>query len=222
MRFLRIFWLVLIGFLFAACTAVAPEAIIPTPTPILATAAAAVTVTAVPTEILPTATTLPTSTPFSTATVPPVAEAPIIEIPISGDLSDSRSEISGLAWYGENLILLPQYPSRFGNHLFYLPKQDIVDFLDGTFAGPLTPQQIPFSAPDLHQLKGYEGLEAVAFHNDKIFVTIESGGGDPMLGYLIAGEIEPDLSAVRLDTAVLTPIQSQTKLYNYTDETVKM
>lgn len=149
-----------------------------------------------------------------------VTEAPVIEIPISGPLSDAKAEISGLAWYGENLILLPQYPSRFDNHLFYLPKQDVIAFLDGTLADPLTPQQIPFIAPDLLQIKDYEGLEAVAFYNDQIFVTSETGGGDPMLGYLIAGEIEPDLSAVRLDTAVLTPIQPPADISNYSDETL--
>ena len=220
--FLRSCWLVLFGFLFAACTAAAPETVMPTAmpaaTPLMATST--IQATAVPTEISPTATFLPTPTPSDTATATAVPEASVIEIPISGPLSDAGAEISGLAWYGENLIFLPQYPSRFGNQLFYLPKQDILDFLDGILAGSLVPQQIPLTAPDLHHLKGYEGLEAVAFYNDQIFVTSETNGGDPMLGYLIAGEIESDLSAVRLDTAVLMPLHPQANLSNYSDETL--
>ena len=36
-----------------------------------------------------------------------------------------------MAWYGDKLILLPQYPSRYGNQLFALERQDILAYLRG-------------------------------------------------------------------------------------------
>ncbi|MEJ2749591.1 MAG: hypothetical protein P8183_17045, partial [Anaerolineae bacterium] len=163
-------------------------------------------------SITPTSTTQPTATavpPTPTGTAQPPAtavpatvtpepitasEQPIQAIPLDGPMAAASAEISGLAWYGEMLILLPQFPSRFGDQLFALSKADILAFLDGARDGPLTPQPIPLVAPDLTLLTGYEGVEAIAFHGDQVFVTIETSGGAPMLGYLAAGHIVPDLS----------------------------
>ena len=37
-------------------------------------------------------------------------EAVVIEIPLSGDIASRDAELSGLAWYGDRLVALPQYP----------------------------------------------------------------------------------------------------------------
>jgi hypothetical protein len=141
-------------------------------------------------------------------------------IPLAGPLAAASAEISGLAWYSDWLILLPQYPSHFDDQLFALPQADIVAFLDGTAAGPLTPQTIPLAAPGLTQISGYEGLEAIAFQGDQVFITIETGGGAPMLGYLASGAIAPDLSQIELDVDHLAEIEPPVPLANYSDETV--
>lgn len=202
-------WLVVL--LLAACqaqpelvaTAVPPTV---TPTPILATSTPQPTATAVP----------PTATPEPTA----ASEQTVQIIPLDGPIAAPEAEISGLAWYGDTLILLPQFPGRFGDQLFALPKADIVAFLAGTQDGPLTPQPIPLIAPDLSRLAGYEGLEAIAFHDDQVFVTIETSGGAPMLGYLAAGHVAPDLSQMELDTTSLMEIVPPAPLANYSDETL--
>ena len=38
------------------------------------------------------------------------AEAQVRVIPLAAPLDTPRAEISGLAWHGDDLILLPQYP----------------------------------------------------------------------------------------------------------------
>jgi hypothetical protein len=93
-----------------------------------------------------------------------------------------------------------------------------VAFLDGTQDGPLTPQPIPLAAPGLAQLPGYEGLEAIVFDGEQVFVTIETSNGAPMMGYLVSGRITPDLSRVDLDMNNLTEIVPPVALVNYSDE----
>jgi hypothetical protein len=148
------------------------------------------------------------------------SESPVTSIPLDGPVANADAEVSGLAWYGDTLIILPQYPDRWGNNLFALPKQDIFAFLDGDLSGPLTPMAIPLTAPDLTRIDGYEGLEAIAFIDDQVFITIEASTFTTTQGYLVAGSIVPDLSQLQLDTAVLTNIESQTGISNYSDETL--
>lgn len=174
--------------------------------------------TAVP-PTLPTAPILPTVTAVSpTPEATAVNEQPIQIIPLDGPLAAAGAEISGLAWYGDTLILLPQFPNRFNDQLFALPKAAIIAFLAGTREGPLTPLPIPLDAPDLTQLPGYEGLEAIAFQGDQVWVTIETSGGTPMLGYLANGRMSPDLSQIDLDMTNLAEIAPPVPLANYSDE----
>ncbi len=130
-----------------------------------------------------------------------------------------------MAWYGDNLILLPQYPSRFGDRedgaVFTLAKADLLDFLDGKAPQKLQPREIPFIAPGLaEQIRGFEGYEALAFSGDRVFMAIESKPGIDMLGYLVTGSIAPDLSELRLDTTHLAEITPQAHLDNMAYETL--
>jgi hypothetical protein len=130
-----------------------------------------------------------------------------------------------MAWYGDHLILLPQYPVHFANgddgRLFALSRAEIRAFLDGSLAGPLTPREIPLVAPGLAEsITNFEGYEAIAFIGDRAFLTIESGAGDPMMGYMVSGNIAPDLSALRLDPATLVELPPAADHSNMTDETL--
>ena len=175
----------------------------------------------VPTAAIPSAVTSPIPTDVSAT----VSEQLVRVIPLAGTLADKKSEVSSLAWYGDYLIVLPQYPSRFASQddgqVFAISKEDILAFLDSTSDAPITPQDIAFVAPGLaQQIAGFEGYEAIAFQGDRVFVTIESKPGRSMLGYLVAGEITPDLSMLRLDVTTLTEIPPQADLGNMTDETL--
>ncbi len=163
----------------------------------------------------------------STAELPPVpadveivAEQPVIEIPLTGPVGETDAEISGLAWYNDWLILLPQYPSVVDNSLYAVAKADIIAFLDGELESPFNPQPIPLDAPGLEDLPNYEGVEAIVFNGENVYITVESDQGSEMLGYLVAGKIEPDLSNLSVNSAAAVTIPPQTGIDNYSEESV--
>ncbi|HFE66948.1 MAG TPA: hypothetical protein ENJ93_06765 [Chloroflexi bacterium] len=223
-RILSLFlWVVLF---LAACQADAP--ITPSPTAVPSTATSLL-LTAVPpaaTALPPTAvdTAVPPS-PHPPTPHPLTPEIPVTEIPLAGPIANRNAEISGLAWYGDTLILLPQYPDFNGRgpadgYVYALPRADIEAFLRGELAGPLEPQAVPFVAPGLgRSVKGFEGYEAIAFDGETAYLTIEASGGG-MMGYLARGSIAPDLSALTLDVNQIAPIEPQTDIGNLSDEAV--
>ncbi|HLE50650.1 MAG TPA: hypothetical protein VI755_01215 [Anaerolineales bacterium] len=131
-----------------------------------------------------------------------------------------------MAWYGEYLILLPQFPSRFAQpgsdgSIYALPKAEIIAFLDGRHTTPLNPIAIPFLAPGLADLiYGFEGFEAIAFSGERAYFTIEAHSGAPMVAFLTTARISPDLSRMTLDTSTLVVLSPQTLLPNFSDETM--
>ncbi|MCC6453841.1 MAG: hypothetical protein IT328_02755 [Caldilineaceae bacterium] len=150
-----------------------------------------------------------------------ISEQPVTVIELRGPLSRRKAQLSGLAWYGDYLILLPQYPDRFENQLFYLEKQQIISFLWGDTHEPLRPQPIPLIAGDLlAQIPGFQGFEAILFTGARVFLTIEAEADQQMVGYLVSGMITPNLSELRLDPKLMTPIAPQTNLLNLSDETI--
>jgi hypothetical protein len=127
-----------------------------------------------------------------------------------------------MAWYMDTLILLPQFPSRFGSGdgaVFALSKGDILSYLDGKQSAALTPVEVPFFAPDIDQIDGFEGFEAIALSGNQAYLTIEAKP-DKMMGFLIVGAISPDLSGLHLDPSSLTKIQPQAQIDNMTDESL--
>jgi hypothetical protein len=149
-----------------------------------------------------------------------VLEQPVTEIPLRGPVSRRRSQISGLAWFGDYLILLPQYPDRFQNQLFYLTKLEIISSLRGEELKPLKPKPIPILVEALmSQLPGFQGFEAIAFEGGRAFLTVEAEVEEGMVGYLVTGNIAPDLSGLHL-TGLLGTIEAQTGLNNVSDEAI--
>lgn len=160
--------------------------------------------------------------PLSAPTSEPV-ETAVIEIPLAGDITQANAELSGLAWYGDWLILLPQYPDfparKENGRLFALSRAAITAYLDGQLTGPLRPQEVTFTAPDVWQtIRGYEGFEAIAFKDDQVFLTIEASPSWGMIGYLVKGKIAPDLSELVLDTTLYVPLPSASAENNKADE----
>jgi hypothetical protein len=159
---------------------------------------------------LPTATPLP---PTSTPAVPTPSsepgqpdEQPVTAIPLSGPASAATAEFSGLAWYGDHLVLLPQYPGRFSGGedgaLLVLKREVIEAYLGGASTTPLVPEEVPFSASGLAAtVDGFEGYEAIAFDGDRAYLTIEASTGGTMHSYLVAGRVTPGPGEVRVDPA---------------------
>ena len=67
-------------------------------------------------------------------------------LPLKGEISGKKTEISGLTWYKKQLIILPQYPDRFSENsagaLFTIPKEDILAFIDGKSLEEFNPERI--------------------------------------------------------------------------------
>jgi len=171
----------------------------------------------------------------SPATVPPEiaaaesskigTELPVTVIPLAGDIANPSAEISGLAWYREDLVLLPQYPDRFAapgdGSLFTIPKEQILAYLDGVSPDAITPHSIALSAPGLADgIRGFEGYESIAFDTDIAYLTIEASPGSSMLGYVVSGELDADLIALTLDTSTLQEIPPQAAIGNTSDEAI--
>ena len=150
------------------------------------------------------------------------AEAQVRVIPLAAPLDTARAEISGLAWHGDDLILLPQYPDRFGG-LFALRRQTILEFLDSRSPGPLVPRLVPLDEDGIpYRIGGYEGYESIAFVGDRMFLTLETHRGLPglgaMLGYIVAGQIAVDGSTASLNAMTRMELPAQAGLDNTADE----
>ncbi len=149
----------------------------------------------------------------------------MIEIPLAGPVASRQAELSGLAWYGDTLIILPQFPDfntdEGAGFIYALSKAEVTSFLNGQINQPLEPRQIPFVAPGLSEsIVGFEGYEAIAFLGDVVYVTIESRAAGGMLGYLAKGAITPDLSALNLDTSAIVAVAPQADIKNMSEESL--
>ncbi len=146
-------------------------------------------------------------------------------LPLTGDVTNPAAQISGMAWYGDYLILLPQYPNfpDEGSHgrLFAIPKADILAVVNDPTRGPLVPRAIGVYTKRRSSIGGYEGYEALVFDGNKAYLTIESelksGASE---GYLIAASMAPDLSVFTIEDEYSKPIPSRSKVENMAEETL--
>lgn len=145
---------------------------------------------------------------------PPSAEVRIRPIPMSGGAETAEAEFSGLAWWRDTLVLLPQYPERFDNNVFALAREEIEGFLDGSSAGPLEVRRVPLVAPIL-ETHTYDGFEAIAFDGDRVYVSIETQRGDTgIVGRLLSGRVEGDLDRIVIDAEPSATLEAQNGLDN--------
>ncbi len=157
----------------------------------------------------------------------PIPEEVVVEeIQLAGPVKKSEAEVSGMTWYKDQLIILPQYPDRMKSKnqgkLFRIAKKKILRYLKakGTMK-PIKPKKIDLVAPGLKaKIPGFEGFESIAFWEDRVFLTIESKPGD-MMGYLVAGTISEDMDQITLEVPdELTTILTQSSVSNFTDESL--
>jgi hypothetical protein len=154
-----------------------------------------------------------------------VSEYPVVEIPLQGPAAKNNAEFSGLSWYKDYLILLPQYPNRFSRDhngvLFAIHKDSIYASLKDPNSNPLEPIQIPFISAGIENIvDGFQGFEAIEFIGDKAYLAIEAGRGQDMMGYLVTGTISPLLDRIRIEPTSLTQNTPQIKMENKSDETL--
>ena len=152
-------------------------------------------------------------------------ELGVTEIPLTGPGAARNAEISGMAWFADTLILLPQYPLRIASGyqgaLLALPAEAINAYLDGELEGPLEPLHIPLGAPGIREaIDGFEGFEAIAFSGNRAFLTVEASPPGGTRAYVVAGLLDPDLRGLTLDLSTLVEIESQAGIGDLSDETI--
>lgn len=161
-----------------------------------------------------------TATPLKSSNI---QEVEILEIPLPQPLNENAMEYSGLAWYHEKLVLLPQYPLRGSENgtgkLNAIEKQALLAYINNPNDQAIKVEEIPFDDGGLSgSLAEFEGFEAIAFFENQVFVTIETHHGSPMMGYLVSGAVEKNLERIELNPSTLFEIPPQTNFVNASDE----
>lgn len=147
------------------------------------------------------------------------AEHGVTLIPLAGPLADRDAELSGLARWGDEYVLLPQYPGRYGGNLFTLHEVEIVAALAGLGGDGLTPAPLAFDDGGVSAtVPGFEGFEAIAIVGDRVYLTIEADDGPTMTGYLVTGAIDAAARCITLDPATLAPMAEQAPIDNMSYE----
>jgi hypothetical protein len=140
-------------------------------------------------------------------------------LPLDSAFSRPSLELSGLAWHGDTLVVLPQYPARAGGddgpQLYGIARASLQRALDDSTAS-INPFPIPLSTPDLDgHTTGYQGLEAIAFVDDRAYLLVESTAEGPgMRGHLLRGRVAPGLRTLRLQPGADRPLPQQAALPN--------
>lgn len=156
---------------------------------------------------------------------PPETAVRVIEL--AGPAASNNAEISGLAWYGDHLILLAENPDLYataGNAgaFFALPKDAILAYLDAPAPAPLEPLEIPIESADFTEVvPGFDGFEAIAFAGERAFLMIEAAAPDgTMRGYLVSGAIDPALESLTLDLDRSVMLLPQSPYHNMSYESL--
>ena len=140
-----------------------------------------------------------------------------IYITLNGDITSPDQEISGLAWYNDDLILLPQYPM---DKIYSIHKQQIIDFLDSSRT-TILPKEIIWNSSGLDKhIKGFEGYESIVFNNDTVYVTIEAERHKLNSGFIASGIIDNNKNEIKLNNKSLMKIKTPVALRNMTYETI--
>lgn len=146
------------------------------------------------------------------------SESVIQQIDIRGPMSRRDAQISGLAWWNDRLVLLPQYPS-FATpdtaHLYTISRAELdAIFQSGSGAMSIEPTPIPIDTTGLQGIAGYQGIESIAFTDDRAFLTVEAAGlAFGMVGMratLASAQIQADGAPIALsvDRSVSLPMPS--------------
>ena len=113
---------------------------------------------------------------------------PIEEIYLEGLITNPKQEISGMDWYNDNLFFLPE---NLGGHLFMISKNEIKKQISLKHKEPILPRKTKLVTPNYSKLvPGFDGLEAIAFTDDEVYITIEAENNGKMESYIVWGTID--------------------------------
>lgn len=123
-----------------------------------------------------------------------------VEIPLNGEAAKRNLEMSGLAWHGDYLILMPQYVNKDAPGFYALSKAKIQKWLSGNRSMGLTPEKIDLIQPQYDlMIPGYQGFEAITFSGRDVFLIMESKNNDIMKSFLVKGKIDMRSKKITID-----------------------
>ncbi|MCA9582623.1 MAG: hypothetical protein KC416_12570 [Myxococcales bacterium] len=140
-------------------------------------------------------------------------EVAIIELPLAPEALPGHDdpEFSSLAWYGDRLVLLPQFPERHDHRLPTIERRDVDAFVHG-LRETLPVDYLAFDAGDLATYPGYEGFEALDFVDDEAYLTAEFGG-TTVAGYVLRGAVN-ETGTLVFDPKSAQPLPHQSTVPN--------
>ncbi len=150
----------------------------------------------------------------------------LIHIQLEGDLAERRLEASGLTWYNNNLIILPQFPHKwddqFDGAIYFIPKERIESYLNGENKSPIVGEKILFVAEGLDEIgkRRGSGYEAITFIADSVYLSIESVNSGESTSYIVNGVINFEKKIITLNANSKIEIKSQTGIHNMGEETI--
>ena len=155
--------------------------------------------------------------------VPAAAEVPLQFITLAGEIATPLAEISGMVWYEDKLVIVPQHSERIlsdGSLCFYvIDRERIIAYLDGADTTAITPRSVALEAAELPELlAGFDGLEAIAIRDDMVYFTVEAEMAGAAAGYVVAGRVYNHLERVHLDLGAIKNIPSNVTVPNMSAE----
>lgn len=148
-------------------------------------------------------------------------EYDVSEIPLPAKWQDRSFEYSGLSWYGDKLVILPQYPHRSEYRIPVIQKAELARFAAAgdAYVGPIPTEEMTLDSSAFRKrLVGYEGLESIAFYGDHAFLTIETEYDTRTAGYVVRARVEG--SEIKIEYDTLRPLFTQTKIGNLAYEAI--
>lgn len=140
------------------------------------------------------------------------------ELPLDGPAAASSSELSGLAWQGDRLLLLAENPL---DGLYVLARAEILARVDEPSPAPLHPVRIPFTNPEvLHGLPHFDGLEAIVVDGDVVYLLMETRHRCAMGAVLMRGAFNEDGGQVEVDAASAVTLELAHQACNLSAETL--
>jgi hypothetical protein len=140
------------------------------------------------------------------------------EIQLTGLITDKGQEISGLEWYQDNLVLLPE---NLGGFVYMIPKERIKKQLRTSKPESIEPRQVSFKTADYSKIiPGFQGFEAIAFKNEFVAITLEAKSDKKMHGYYAWGTIDPESFEIKIPEKNLFELPVPVQVKNFTFESL--
>jgi len=140
---------------------------------------------------------------FSCAGKKTLEVSPIM-LNIDGPMKNSDEEISGMDWYYDNLILLPE---NLNGYAFVIKKTEIDSRINKIDTTAIRPQKIKFNTPDYkNTVPGFDSFESIAFRGYEVYVTIEIKFDDSMSCLLARGHIDERSLEITIPEQTLTTL----------------